>query len=206
MLNSHFKSAGTYQALNDLGLSEMEKTAFWGALARLGSKALIKPIMHVGQKSVSAIAKPLASAGQGILGQVGRISPRAAQFLQRIGKGTARDAASFGLFSGALNAATAEPGNRLSAFGRGFAGGALGGAAWGMGSNVARMGLGRALGAKNMANLYRAGRHGIIGGFRGSQGTLGRGLKSLGAKAVTGGIPMAGALGLSSLMPTFEGR
>lgn len=194
MLNNNFKITGMNQALAELGLSEMEKTAIWGALARLGGRGL------------STIAKPLANVGQRALGQVGRISPRAAQFLQRAGRGAAREAAGFGLFSGALNAATAEPDNRLSAFGRGFASGALGGAAFGVGRNITRMGLGRTLGAKNMANLYRAERPGIIGGFRGPQGNLGKGLRSLGARAVTGGIPFAGAMGISSLMPTFEGR
>lgn len=206
MLDNYFKLAGAHQALNSLGLSEMEKTAVWGTLARIGSKALIKPISWAGQKSVGTIAKPLASVGQRILGQIGQINPRAAQFLQQAGRGAAREAAGGGLLMGTLNAATAEPGDRLSAFGRGFAGGALGGAAFGMGRNVTRMGLGRALGAKNMANLYRAGRPGIVGGFRGPQGTLGRGLRSIGAKTITGGVPLASGIGLSMLAPTFEGR
>lgn len=201
-----FKTAGAQAALDDLGLSGMEKEAIWGSILRPALGALWK---HTGGKLISGAAKPMAWAGQKAVGQIGKVSPRAAGFLGEAGKGAARDAAAFGLLSGGLNAATAEPGSRLSAFGRGFAGGALGGAAWRMGGSAARMGLGKALGntasgASRMGNLYRAGRHGWFGGFRGPTGSLGQGFRSMGAKAVTTGVPLAGALGASMMMPTFE--
>jgi hypothetical protein len=187
--------------MTDLGLSDMEKEAFWGAIAGAAGKALpwigkglSKLWGATGSKVVGATAKPMGWLGQKAVGQVGKVSPGAAKFLGAAGKGAARDAASFGLLSGGLNAATAEPGDRLSAFGRGFAGGALGGAAWRMGGAAARMGLGKAIGAQRMGNLYRAGRHGWFGG----------GLKGFGSKAVTAGVPLAGALGASMMMPTFE--
>ena len=205
MLRNTYIAAGSDQALKDLGLSDTEKVAVWGALARIGSKALVKPISWAGGKSLATATKPITWLGQKALGQISKISPGAAQFLRTTGKGVAQEAAGGGLLTGALNAAIAEPGDRLSAFGRGFAGGALGGAAFGMGGNVARMGLGKTLGAQRMANLYRAGRHGWFGGFRGPQGTLSRGFKGLGAKAVTTGVPLAVGMGASFLPPTFEG-
>lgn len=195
-----FKTAGAVQALADMG---MDKEAIWGAVAGLGARALpwigkglSKLWGATGSKVVGATAKPLGWAGQKLTGAVGQVSPGAANLMTTIGKGSAREAAGFGLLSGGLNAATAEPGDRLSAFGRGFAGGALGGAAWRMGGNAARMGLGRALGPERMGNLYRAGRHGWFGG----------GLGGFGAKAVTTGVPLAGALGASMMMPTFESQ
>jgi hypothetical protein len=193
-----FKTAGAQAALEDLGLSDMEKEAIWSSVLRPALGALWK---HTGGKLISGVAKPMSWAGQKAVGQIGKVSPGAAKFLSTAGRGAARDAASFGLLSGGLNAATAEPGDRLSAFGRGFAGGALGGAAWRMGGSAARMGLGKALGttaggASRMGNLYRAGRHGWFGG----------GLKGFGAKAVTSGVPLAGALGASMMMPTFDSQ
>ena len=207
------KSAGAYQALEDLGLSDMEKQAIWGTIAGKArpwvGKGLSALWKGTGGKALTQIAKPMAGIGNRAVGAVGKVSPRGAAFMKNIGKGAARDAAAFGTLSGGLNAATAEPGSRLSAFGRGFAGGALGGAAWRMGGSAARMGFGKALGttaggASRMGNLYRTGRHGWFGGFKGPQGSLGTGLKSFGSKALTGGVGLGGALGASMMMPTFE--
>ncbi|MGD9209146.1 MAG: hypothetical protein PVI90_00145 [Desulfobacteraceae bacterium] len=205
MLKNAYIAAGSDQALKDLGLSDTEKIAVWSTLARIGSKALIRPAMWAGRKSLTSATKPISWLGQKALGQVNKISPRAAQFLQNAGRNISREAAGGALLTGTMNAAMAEPGNRLSAFGRGFAGGALGGAAFGMGSNIGRMGLGKTLGTQQMANLYRAGRHGWFGGFRGPQGALRRGFKGLGAKTITTGIPFAIGTGASFLPPTFEG-
>jgi len=188
-----FKTAGAQAALEDLGLSDMEKEAIWGTVLKPALGALWK---HTGGKLISGAAKPMGWLGQKAVSQVGKVSPGAAKFLGTAGQGAARDAAAFGLLSGGLNAATAEPGDRLSAFGRGFAGGALGGAAWRMGGSAARMGLGKAIGRQRMGDLYRAGRHGWFGG----------GAKGFGSKLVTSGVPLAGALGASMMMPTFDSQ
>jgi hypothetical protein len=56
----------------------------------------------------------------------------------------------FGMIGGALGAASAEEGDRLSGFGKGFGLGALGGLGWGYGSAGTRKGLG-ALAKKRLA-------------------------------------------------------
>lgn len=63
----------------------------------------------------------------------------------------------FGLFSGTASAIGAEPGeDRFKAFGKGFLGGAAMGATMGLGGNVFKMGLGKALGPQRMVGLQRA--------------------------------------------------
>ena len=192
-LTEHYTTVGTQQALVDLGLA---KEAFWGAA--LG--AVGRGLWGAGRGLLNFVSKPAANmfgrVGEGVMGAAGRagVSPQNLARLRTLGQGAAGDAATFGMIGGGVGAATAEPGDRLSGFGRGFAGGALGGAAWRMGSNAATMGMGRALGPQNMARINQAG----------SQGWFGGGLKGFGAKALTGGVPLAGGLGASMAMPTFE--
>lgn len=202
-----FKTAGAERALADLGLLDLEKTAIWSKVLK---PALGTAWKHTSGKLVGATAKPLEWAGHKAVGAIrGTFGDTAASLARRIGRGVGREAAGFGLLSGGLSAATAAPGERLEAFGRGFAGGALGGAAWRMGGTATRMGLRKALGktpagVSRMKQLHQAGRPGWFGGFRGPEGGLGRGFKSMGAKMLTSGVPFAGALGASTMMPMFE--
>lgn len=197
-----FKTAGAEAALDALGLSDMEKHAIWGAIVRPALSAAWK---HTGGRLIGATAKPMQWAGGKATEAIGkRFGPEWAARAASIGRGAGRDAASFGLLSGGLSAATAEPGDRLSAFGRGFAGGALGGAAWRMGGAGAKRLLYKGLGRQRYMNLARAGRPGWFGGFRGPGGSVSGGLKSFGAKAAVGGVGLGGALGASMMMPTFE--
>jgi hypothetical protein len=196
------KTAGVMQALEDLGLLDgMEKEAFWGNIVRPALGALWK---YTGGKAVGATAAPMSWAGQGVQKAVSSVSPTAGSFLGRVGRGAAREAAGFGLLSGGINAAMAEPGERGSAFARGFAGGALGGLGWRAGRNLTHQGLNQFLGSQRMGQLARAGHAGggIFPSLRAGQ--YGQAASALGAKAVTRGLPFAGALGASMAMPTFE--
>lgn len=161
-----------------------------------------------GGKVVGWAAKPFEWAGQKALGAVGKAFPGAAgqaspaaNWLGRVGAGAGREMAGFGLLTGGLNAATAEPGERGQAFARGFAGGALGGLGWRAGGNLARMGMERAM-PKAWSGLQAASKPGMWESFR--QGGMGQGFRTMGAKALTAGVPFAGAMGLSMAAPTFE--
>lgn len=188
------------QALTDLGLTDgMEKDAIWGNLIRPALSTLWK---YTGGKLVGATAAPMAWAGRGVQGAVSKVSPGAGEWLGRAGQGAAREMAGFGLLSGGINAAMAEPGERGSAFARGFAGGALGGLGWRAGGNLTRMGLNQAFGARNMGRLTETANRGIWSNLR--SGNYGQAGRSAAAGAITKGLPFAGALGASMAMPTFE--
>jgi len=190
------REAGMSQAMQDLGMSK--EAAIWGALGSLGSKLW----GATGGKAVGWAAKPFEWMGQKALGAVGQASPGAANWLGRVGAGAGREMAGFGLLTGGLNAATAEPGERGQAFARGFAGGALGGLGWRAGGNLTRMGMQRGLGAARMGAIESAAKPGMWESFR--QGGMGQGFRTMGAKALTAGVPFAGAMGLSMAAPTFE--
>lgn len=194
------KTAGVMQALADLGLTDgMEKdAAIWGALG----KGLSSLWGATGGKLVGATAAPFGWAGRGIQSAVGKVSPGAGEWLGRVGQGAAREMAGFGLLSGGINAAMAEPGERGSAFARGFAGGALGGLGWRAGGNLTRMGLGQVFGPRNMGRLTETANRGIWSNLR--AGNYGQAGRSAAAGAITKGLPFAGAMGASMMMPTFE--
>lgn len=173
---------GAQQALADLGL---EKNAFF-----LGAAA--KGLWGLASKPLLGVANRIGGWALGGAKAMGA-SPKTMGFLSNLGRGAARDAASFGLFGGGLNAALADPGQRGEAFLRGAAGGMLGGAAWRMGGNAARMGLQRGLGQKAWQGLEAAGKPGWFSSP-----------KAFGSKMVTSGLPFAGAMGASSFMPTFD--
>lgn len=202
-MRQRYKTAGVLRALQDMGLTNgRDKEAFWGAVAgaaRTGLGALWK---HTGGKLVGATAAPMGWAGQGIQSAVSKVSPGAGQWLGQAGQGAAREMAGFGLLSGGINAATAEPGERGSAFARGFAGGALGGLGWRAGSNITNMGLKQVFGPRNLGRLQETAGRGIWSNLR--SGNYGQAGRSAAAGAITKGLPFAGALGASMMMPTFE--
>ena len=77
----------------------------------------------------------------------------------------------------------------MNAFGRGFGSGALSGAVFGGASNLAKMGLGKAVGPQNLSALKNyAGRPGWFSG-------AGANATSWGAKALMGGVPLAAGIG-----------
>lgn len=149
--------AGIEKAAADAGL---EKDAL---LAGLLGKGLMR-LGGLGLKGMSGAAsltaKPFAWAGRMAERGLQKALPNAkwlkpgpggeASALRSAFKGTPKDMASFGLFSGGLSALSAEPGERGDAFLKGFVPGALGGLGWGVGSNLASKGLGR-LGIKQLA-------------------------------------------------------
>jgi hypothetical protein len=163
---------------------DLEKTAFWAQLGRgamwlggkaakgLGRIAFGKPGQEAGKGILSRVSgalggvsrfagKPFQSMGQGIYSQAAKMpwfqqGGRLAA-LQRLGKGLPAHMGGFGAFSGTASALTAEPGeDRFKAFGKGFLGGAAMGATMGLGGNVFKAGLGKALGAKRMQGLQQA--------------------------------------------------
>jgi len=192
-LRRTYREAGVSQAMQDLGMNK--EAAFWGAL---GSKLW----GATGGKAVGWAAKPFEWAGQKALGAVGKASPNAANWMGRMGAGAGRDMAGQGLLMGGINAAMADPGERGSAFARGFAGGAVGGLGWNVGRNAVSAGLRRGLGQNTMGRLTEAAKPGMWQSFR--QGGMGAGFRTMGAKAVTSGLPFAGAMGLSMAGPTFD--
>jgi len=197
-----FKTAGAQSAYNALGF---EKEAFGGAVVgALGrgvmgaGKALGKGIWGLGSKAYGSVANPLAN----VIGRTGQsgvnalqkagLPQGAANWMQRAGKGIAKDMAGFGLLEGGIGAAMADPGDRLSGFGRGMLSGGLSGAAMGLGTNVARMGLKAGLGQQRWNNLMNAGK------WRGG------GIKGFGAKMLTSGVPVAAGTAASFMTPSLH--
>lgn len=173
---------GAQQALADLGL---EKVAV-PLLGLLGGAArfLAKPLTGLAARAGGMFTRGVSAAGA---------SPGTMSFLGNVSRGAARDAGMFGLLGGGIGAATAEPGQRGEGFLRGAASGMLGGAAWRMGSNLARRGLISGIGGQNWGKLHQVAKPGW---FSSPQ--------AFGAKMVTRGLPFAGALGASMAMPTFD--
>lgn len=212
---------GMTKAAEEAGL---DKEAFWGALANLGAKAipwlgrLGKSVISGGSKVWNAAAKPIEQgfgwAGKGVLSGAEKVLPQAAS--QRIlpyariaGQGMAKDMASWGLFSGGINAALAPEGERGKAFLTGFIPGAAGGAAWRGASNLLGKGLrytmgryntlGGAPAARNLLNLASKNKSMFEKGINTTER-----LKRLGAKTVTKALPLTGAIGTSLLIPGGE--
>lgn len=179
----------------------LEKNAgIWGAIGK-GLWAGGKGLYGAGKSLIGGAARGVTRPIEGVLGRAGShitsavrdISPNASLALSRIGRGVPREMAYGGLLMGGLNAATADPGERAGAFARGFAGGALSGAAFRGVSNLARGGLYQGLGKQRYMQMRRAG--------RGRQGW--QSLSGIGSKALMA-APFAAGLGASFMTPTFE--
>lgn len=214
-----FKMAGANAALTELGLSQ-EKVALLGGLGtrlltRLGGPAAIKATTEAAGKAapglwartggrvVGGIASSFGRAGNRAVDAAGRwagASPATIAKIQGLGKGMAREATDFGLLSGGLEAALADPDERGSAFLRGAAGGALGGLAWRGAGNLASAGIKRGLG-KRFGAVEAASKQPWLGKLEAGQSRL----KGLGAQALIGGVPFAAGLGTSFMTPTFHG-
>ncbi|HUX00944.1 MAG TPA: hypothetical protein VMY35_08180 [Phycisphaerae bacterium] len=211
---NHARLAGTQSALVELGLADYEKVAFLGALARLGLGGAAKAGVGTAAKASgkkglmsglswlnTQASKPLAAIGRRTMRQLGQYSPRAAGIGSRLGKGMASDMVGFGTFTGGIEAAMADPGERMKAFGKGFGSGALMGGAWAGGRNAARMGLRKAMGSGGAARLADLQRFGLTGGYKAGLGKGGvpltkaqralRGLKGTGTALGLGGSAFA---------------
>jgi len=141
----------------------MDKEAFLG----LGIKALGKGLQTtwgLGKGMLSNMGKGLTGSvgdfGVGVAKQFQKAAPRAYEWSRVAGRGVPREALGFGLFGGVLNSAMADPGERMKAFGTGFAGGALGGAAWRGAGNVIRHGQAKAYKAMHGGRLFPQGAQG----------------------------------------------
>ena len=202
-----FKMAGADAALRDLGLlspEDMEKDAILGAVAGLGRGlwGLGKGLWGVGGKALGAVAKPVGGAGNWAVQRGGTAlgaSPGRIKQIQGLGKGMATEAVGFGALSGGINAAMADPGERGTAFMKGFGSGALGGLAWRGAGNVASAGLKRGLG-KHFTGVEAASQNPVFSGT----GGFGQRAKAFGSKALLGGVPFAAGMGASLMTPTFE--
>ena len=134
------------------------------AAGQAASKGILSRISGgIGAASRFA-GKPFQSFGRGVMsaaekGHLGKYFQSAGgrAALGRLGKGLPAHMGGFGLFSGTASALNAEPGeDRFKAFGKGFLGGAAMGATMGLGGNVFKMGLGKALGPGRMQGLQQA--------------------------------------------------
>jgi len=138
----------------------LEKLGIWGKLLQVGKRVLQSGVQNTGRKAVQTAAKPGSGAlgplgktiknygtkaERGIAGGVEKVFGRNAgrttgKLLQgtagEMGKQTLYGAGFGGVIEGGLAAATAEDGNRLSAFGKGFGSGAMSGAAFGAASGA----------------------------------------------------------------------
>lgn len=134
-------------------VASFEKEAFLGAASAFG-KSVLRPLSNLGRqlstkyapKALNKSLRPLADTVEQGLGRAtsGLAGPRAGTTAARVLRAAPRNAiregitgaAIGGVLEGGLNAATAEPGQRGSAFlrgaGSGAVSGALGGAASGM--------------------------------------------------------------------------
>ena len=217
---------GLVKAAEDAG---MDKEAIWGAIARglgaLGSFGA--KLWGAGKAGYGIASKPIEGAmsavGRGGLNMAEKVLPKgvgshvmpylkimggsgataaqeaAAVAAKKTLPGMARTMVGFGAFSGGINALSAEPGHRGEAFAKGFAGGALGGAAWHGASNLLGKGLthtmsrynvlGGAKAAKRLEELSAQAWHGP----EAAKLTATERLKGLGAQAVTKALPFAGA-------------
>lgn len=169
----------------------------WGGAGRLWGAT--------GGRALKSVSEPLGNAANRAVGWAGNkagLGQNTIAGIQRLGAGAAGDAVSFGALSGGINAAMADPGERMSAFGKGFAGGALGGAAWRMGGNVATGALNKGLGAisKTAPETMKALQ--AQPWFRGDMPIAQR-AKGWGAKALMGGAPLVAGYYASEAMPTF---
>jgi len=194
----------------------MEKDAFlgavkglWGALGSLAGRGL-------------------GSAGEKVISAGRAIHPNVGKWLATAGKGAPSDMLQFGVLGGAANALF-SPDDRMGAFGRGFAGGALGGLGWRGGVNVSR-----ALQNKYMPKLapnawkslskWRGTTEGAGKGKllldatakrphwwqrlnigKGREYNWGDAAKGVGARMATGAVPLAAAfIGSDMLTPSFS--
>lgn len=127
----------------------------------------------------------LETFGKALVSPIKSVSPKTYSWLRTAGKGMSKDMVGFGLLGGGINAAMADPGERMSAFGKGLASGALGGAAWRGASNVLRRAQVSGYKALHGGKLYPAGQgKGLYGR---AQGNVFKPVKSVGdaAKAHT---------------------
>jgi len=134
----------------DLGrqaaIKEMEKQAGLGT----GLKAAWGLGKNLWSSTFKGLTSGLGTLGRTAIKPIQGVSPGTHKWLTTAGKGVASDMVGFGLLGGGINAALADPGERLKAFGTGAVGGALSGAAWRGTSNVL---------AAGQKSLYR-GLHG----------------------------------------------
>jgi hypothetical protein len=221
MQTSMFKTAGAEAALIELGLAapaHFEKEAFVGGLLARGAMGIGRGIWGLGKGLFGAaagvsnrLAAPIGNLGNQAVQRAGQAlgaSPKMIGQVQGLGKGMAREGMGFGLLGGGANAALADPGQRGEAFARGFGGGMLGGMAWRGAGNLATAGLKRGLGAQRYSSLTETAKPGFTGNlFRdvAKDGKVGPvSLRSMGAKALIGGVPFAGGIAASMYTPTFE--
>jgi len=141
----------------DLGrqaaIKEMEKQAGLGT----GLKAAWGLGKNLWSGAFEGISGGLGHLGKSLATPVKSVSPKTYSWLRTAGRGMPKDMVSFGLFGGGINAALADPGDRMSAFGKGFAGGALSGVAWRGASNVLRRAQVGGYKALHGGKLYPAG-------------------------------------------------
>ena len=207
----------------ELGREAFEKEAIWGLLS-----GAYKGLRTLGTGL-------FGRAGKAITGAVGKHSPRAAQILSRAGRGAAPEMWTFGMLGGGLGALTNPEDRAsgfLRGFAGGALGGLGWRAGSNVARRALQKGLLKVPGGKEFmqkgysTRLFRKltpaeqGRSllaakGSTGGVPslwsrrmfgpGRQLAYGDVAKHIGRRAVLGGIPIAGALAGTSLMPTFEG-
>ena len=193
---------GLEQALEEAGIAK--EAIAWGAI---GSKAL-------------SLGKSLLETGK----RVGQTGMRAYDTASKVVPGGG-DTLMFGGFGGGLGALTAEPGSRLEGFGKGLAGGLIGGAGWHYGTKGATNVMGRLAKSKMLDRRTPglAGRMKKVMGvgsdanvkagpqsFRGIWGNQGIGTletaKQLGAKSLVAIPTFGAAMGVSGAAEDAAGK
>lgn len=212
---------------NELGRQEFEKEAQLGLLWK-GLQGAYRGVRSLGTGLFGRAGKAITSA-------VGKQSPGAARWLARAGKGAAPEMWTFGVLGGGLGALTNPEdrmGGFMRGFAGGALGGLGWRAGSNIARRAMQKGLLKLPGGKEFMykgyknRLFRKltpaeqGRSllaakGSTGGVPGlwARRTFGPGqqlsyaeaAKHIGRRAVLGGVPIAGALVGSSMMPTFEG-
>lgn len=120
----------------------LEKTAVWGSLAKLVPR-IGKALLGTSKATGAAAAGGAAGAATktpGLLGHAGSLfgfggkgtlgQTLSAPLRPFLGRSGAHQALGFGTFGGAIGAGTAEEGQRMKGFAKGFGLGTLGGAGW----------------------------------------------------------------------------
>jgi len=211
-----------YDEVYRLGLEKHAGLFSWGA------KALGKAV-GTAEKGGPGIMSHLGSlvGFSSKPGTIGSKIYKPLNFLGGFGRGAAAkarrmdvglQAGGFGTFTGAMNAMNADEGDRLSAFGKGFISGGLGGAAWAHGSSAFKGLAGRLAKGKSstfwkeIATRAKPGK--LVNGklvenvlSPHSPGTFNKGwLSRLGAKGVMGVGGLAAGMGANVLSDTVGAK
>lgn len=217
---------GVEKAITDAGLTK--EAWVWPALKGVG-KGIWNVLQPAGRAATSVISKPVAGAGR----RIGKhltpyLSPGTKRWVGAATTGLPKEMGMWGLLSGGAGGLMAPEGERLEGALRGLGTGLTMGAGWGAAKGLTRHALARgmrsavgpkgvaAIGRRMKTPLLKPSTEGLKGvplakaqrgvALREAATKLGPGewAKTLGTKALLGGVPFGVGWTASGYMPSFE--